>query len=159
MKTCADCGKETSGGEGGHGKCNTCYQRWRRTNGKVKAPCHPERAHYAKGLCDSCYRAQPEMRAKATASERLNREANAERYRMYYRRHARKRQGHAEVTDERKVGPCEVCGDHSDPLRLDHDHATGKRRGWLCSNCNVALGMLKDDPTRIEQLLVYLKRF
>lgn len=114
---------------------------------------------YAKGLCANCYTKQPEMRAKATVKEREYRQSHPEQYRTYYRRAARKRNGHAEVTDERRVGPCESCGTHSDPLRLDHDHATGKRRGWLCSNCNVALGMLKDDPTRIEQLLGYLKRF
>lgn len=159
MATCSECTKDLSiEKSGGHGKCNTCYQRWRRTSGTVKATCHPDRAHYAKGMCDSCYRKQPSMRAKSTAGERAYREAHPNQYRTYYRRAARKRNGHAEVTDERKVGACEVCTTHANPLRLDHDHATGARRGWLCSNCNVALGMLKDDPDRIKGLLSYLSK-
>lgn len=42
-------------------------------------------------------------------------------------------------------------------LVVDHDHVTGKVRGLLCSNCNVALGFLQDDPIRIEALLNYAK--
>ena len=41
-------------------------------------------------------------------------------------------------------------------LSVDHDHVTGKVRALLCHDCNVALGYLKDDPTRIAGLLDYL---
>ena len=40
---------------------------------------------------------------------------------------------------------------------VDHDHATGKIRGLLCSDCNLALGQLKDDPQRILGLRSYLE--
>jgi hypothetical protein len=29
---------------------------------------------------------------------------------------------------------------------LDHSHITGKIRGWLCDNCNTAIGKLKESP-------------
>lgn len=43
-------------------------------------------------------------------------------------------------------------------LHLDHDHITGRIRGFLCGNCNRALGLLKDDPNTLIRLLTYLKR-
>jgi hypothetical protein len=39
---------------------------------------------------------------------------------------------------------------------VDHDHKTGKFRGWLCSACNFALGHLNDSKERIERLGDYL---
>ena len=41
---------------------------------------------------------------------------------------------------------------------VDHSHTTGKVRSVLCNNCNVALGLLKDDTDRIEGLLRYLEK-
>lgn len=57
---------------------------------------------------------------------------------------------------------CKVCSTHVDnaskgALHVDHCHSTGKVRGLLCSNCNTALGLLKDDSHIIANLLTYLK--
>lgn len=41
---------------------------------------------------------------------------------------------------------------------LDHCHATKRIRGWLCSPCNRALGMLKDDPAVLRSAADYLER-
>jgi hypothetical protein len=35
---------------------------------------------------------------------------------------------------------------------------TGEFRGLLCRLCNAALGLLKDDPERISNLLSYLQK-
>lgn len=42
-------------------------------------------------------------------------------------------------------------------LSVDHDHDTGAVRALLCSRCNVALGLLNDSVSRVENLLSYLK--
>ena len=42
------------------------------------------------------------------------------------------------------------------PLVVDHDHKTGKIRGLLCVACNQSLGLLEEDPERIQALLNYL---
>ena len=42
-------------------------------------------------------------------------------------------------------------------LAIDHNHETGKVRGLLCHRCNIALGMLDDDPTKLRALIDYLK--
>lgn len=41
-------------------------------------------------------------------------------------------------------------------LAVDHDHVTGKVRGLLCTQCNRALGLLKDSKQIVEKLLEYL---
>lgn len=54
---------------------------------------------------------------------------------------------------------CAACGTEqvaTKSIHCDHDHKTGKFRGWICGPCNRALGLLKDDPKRIEGLLAYL---
>lgn len=42
--------------------------------------------------------------------------------------------------------------------RIDHDHATGRTRGLLCSACNFGLGHLRDDPTILRRLMAYMDR-
>lgn len=41
-------------------------------------------------------------------------------------------------------------------IHVDHCHRTGKVRGLLCDQCNIALGMVYDDPARLMGLLEYL---
>lgn len=59
-------------------------------------------------------------------------------------------------------GRCASCGDQFEntpyACHIDHDHTTGQVRELLCHSCNVALGMLRDDPRRISQLLKYIER-
>jgi hypothetical protein len=69
-------------------------------------------------------------------------------------------------------GRCAGC-DRAAPvagknLHIDHDHRCcpqgGRscarcRRGLLCAECNMALGLLADDPTRLENLAAYLRKW
>ena len=41
---------------------------------------------------------------------------------------------------------------------FDHDHKTGEFRGWLCANCNFAIGYAKDSRDRLQLLINYLDR-
>uniref|UniRef100_A0AB74UKY8 Recombination endonuclease VII n=1 Tax=Caulobacter phage BL57 TaxID=3348355 RepID=A0AB74UKY8_9VIRU len=54
---------------------------------------------------------------------------------------------------------CEACGEKDSKgvaLALDHDHLTGKIRGWLCRRCNLLLGSVNDDARLLRLLADYL---
>ncbi len=35
---------------------------------------------------------------------------------------------------------------------MDHCHRTGEFRGWLCGDCNRALGKVSDDPSTLRRM-------
>ncbi len=84
-------------------------------------------------------------------------------------RQRKRKQYLAKRLDKASVQPdrCEICG-----LRLcgvqdgqktkasphwDHNHETEVFRGWLCGNCNGALGLLGDNPALLIRASEYLK--
>ncbi len=44
------------------------------------------------------------------------------------------------------------------PLSVDHDHKNGNVRGLLCTQCNQALGLLKEDPNLFRHAIEYLEK-
>lgn len=58
--------------------------------------------------------------------------------------------------DDRKTHPCAICGRSGVRLVMDHDHGTGKRRGFLCNECNAGLGFFEDDRARLRAAIRYL---
>ena len=78
---------------------------------------------------------------------------------------------------EEQLGRCAICGvykkhskdtierktvDHRnqlDVLHIDHCHNTKKVRGLLCTHCNKAIGIFKEDVRILENAINYLKYF
>lgn len=63
---------------------------------------------------------------------------------------------------------CPICGRNEETVRgqggkksgtwcCDHDHNTNKFRGWLCHQCNRALGSMDDSLDRLKSAIKYLK--
>lgn len=54
---------------------------------------------------------------------------------------------------------CGACPEilNMDNSVVDHDHSTGKVRGLLCRRCNLALGLLRDDPVNVWLLYLYIR--
>ena len=53
---------------------------------------------------------------------------------------------------------CFLCKNEK-KLVLDHDHASGKIRKFLCDGCNKGLGFFKDDIDCLLAAVNYLKRY
>ena len=55
-------------------------------------------------------------------------------------------------------GRCAICGCRPDtrPLEVDHDHKTGRIRGLLCRECNLALGKLGDNVKTLKKAVEYM---
>lgn len=65
---------------------------------------------------------------------------------------------------DKQGGKCAICEsqgfkineDAKNNLALDHDHETGAVRGFLCHNCNRALGLFKDSVDNLKKAIDYL---
>ena len=60
-------------------------------------------------------------------------------------------------------GVCAICGREAKKAKsrhgqlvIDHDHKTGRVRGLLCSNCNVALGLFQENIDVLLSAQTYL---
>ncbi|QBP33246.1 endonuclease VII [Gordonia phage BrutonGaster] len=53
-------------------------------------------------------------------------------------------------------GKCAICHTVA-KLHVDHCHVTGKKRGLLCSQCNTAIGLLKEDLNLLSRAAEYLE--
>ena len=112
------------------------------------------------------YWADPE-KAKAENNERARRtrEKDPVKYRDYaykwilwkkYRMTVDQFNAMVEAQD----GVCAICGgppQKRERLCVDHDHDTGAIRALLCGQCNSGIGLLGDDPARLEAAIAYLR--
>lgn len=64
---------------------------------------------------------------------------------------------------ETQQGCCAACGKHQSSLKrrlcVDHNHETGNNRLLLCSNCNCALGYVKEDVGVLQGLIKYVQKY
>lgn len=59
---------------------------------------------------------------------------------------------------------CAICNEPENQkknkhLCVDHSHITNENRGLLCSNCNRAIGLLKDDIEILKKAIIYLTKY
>jgi hypothetical protein len=101
------------------------------------------------------YRARHPDRAKASSAKWY-----AKKGKEYGRKHTQEYRSRKRAARTSRPMPplCEVCARPSARrLCWDHDHKTGKFRGWLCNKCNTALGQVDDNSTILSALINYLR--
>lgn len=104
---------------------------------------------YCRGMCKRCYQRQY-MRTYDNKWKKLT------QYRRCARRHGITPEEY-EMMFEGQEGRCAICGKpQARRLNIDHDHATGKIRGLLCSRCNLGLGYFKDNIDNLNAAVAYL---
>lgn len=60
---------------------------------------------------------------------------------------------------DKQNGLCEVCCTSSERLlAVDHNHKTGRIRGLLCSQCNLAIGNSKEDVKILKNMIKYINK-
>lgn len=59
--------------------------------------------------------------------------------------------------DVPEVLECEVCS-NTTRVAFDHNHNTGRFRGFLCYRCNLALGYVSDSENILLGLILYLQQ-
>lgn len=108
----------------------------------------------------AAYAANPEKFRKA---KRLARAADPHRYRS---NKLRSTYGLSlekyEALLASQDGKCAICRENprkgrGNGLYVDHDHSTGRVRGILCHDCNLALGALRDRIDLFEAAVAYLR--
>lgn len=92
----------------------------------------------------------------------LNRSRSALWHKRNPERSREKRRHYAGMPEPTRPCPavCEVCAapPKTRALALDHDHETGKFRGWLCASCNRGIGLFRDSPDFLVEAANYVRR-
>lgn len=143
----------------------------------MKPTCHPEREHYTRGFCIECYcdhYPDNPVTVKSNASSRdwksRNPEKVREQKRRYRKKHAARLKRKAseyqskrwkarfeKIAGRPKPKNCEICN-QTGRICFDHCHRSDKFRGWICSQCNIVLGMVYDSPELLEKMISYLNK-
>ncbi len=160
-KTCSRCGQD---------KPLTDFYR-RSDRDRERFPDDDPRAY--RGACKECFSpaSTPERRAKAAEYQRRYREKNPETlWAKHLRNYGVTPEWYAETLAS-QGGGCAICNtpecSTGRRFAIDHDHrccpdpatSCGKCvRGLLCSSCNVGIGKLGDDATRLQAAAAYLRR-
>lgn len=138
--------------------CSTCGKEKTRNNGKIKrlicVLCEAVRAkkwreenqEYVKAKKNAEYRQNP-LKLKNKSLKTIY-GINLDQYNKL-------------LASQKEL--CAVCNTQESSKRnkylsVDHCHKTGVIRGLLCSNCNRALGLLKDNKNVLMAMISYLEK-
>jgi len=122
----------------------------------IPSDCHPDRVHWAKGLCRNCYTTAFRRRTPA----RLAAHARSTRSVRLQKRYGIDDATYASMSAS-QGGVCAICGRACATgrrLAVDHKHG-GKVRGLLCRRCNQGIGQFSESSVVLRAAADYLDRF
>ena len=166
MKVCNKCGKPSEFYKSRQGACKVCV----RAEVKARRLADPEKIKAAK----KAYYTKNADKCRAKTREWSKK--NPERKREAWKKWKENNPGATRIADVRwryglqpdeyaalmkkQGGKCAIC--RTKPtgkrgLHVDHHHETGVVRGLLCSSCNTAIGMLRDNSIMIRRAAKYVE--
>lgn len=123
------------------------------------------RANGRNGRASVCRACKAAQKRKRRADDPEGTRAREREYERRSGRHTRRSYGLDREAWDAQVaaqgGRCAVPACSRMPRRRlvgDHCHETGKFRGIICDNCNVAMGLTGDDPTLLRALAAWLEQ-
>jgi hypothetical protein len=161
-KRCSKCGEwraltqyypAKGGRDGLRGDCKVCFKA--RAAARYQANPEPARQRAREWAANNPDRVRARMAEDKASGRKAARDRRSYIWRTY------------EITEDEydllmadQGGRCAICGTRpTGPARLhlDHDHQTGRRRGFLCFRCNNALGDFSDSEALLLKAVAYLK--
>ena len=85
---------------------------------------------------------------------REKRKRNSEWFKIY--RNKWRLENREKRAGKKRPEVCEICEENG-KIVFDHNHNTGKFRGWICGKCNVAIGMVSEDTDKLFRIIKYLE--
>lgn len=155
-KVCKDCQqampvedfpKRKQSTDGLHWLCLKCKRTRGRAWGRAYNARHPEA------------RRRSAVRYQRANAERASRSVREKKYKMTM--------AEIEAMITEQGGACKLCrGELGDTWTVDHDHACCPKaytcgmcvRGVLCRRCNIAIGMLNEDPELLIAASIYVSQ-
>lgn len=128
---------------------------------RPQAECHPDKPHFARGMCKKCYDAnyQEQNRCRATTNSKKWAKSNPD---MVKNARLKYRYGIDLATYTAKLaaqdGLCKIC-QNAPAEHVDHCHLTGEVRGLLCGDCNRAIGLFREDRATLMRAVAYLELY
>jgi hypothetical protein len=113
---------------------------------------------YLSAYCKECKRTDPKIKAAAAVSRNKPESKLKKQAYQFKRKYGITLEEH-QVLQTAQNNKCNICNVEFDKkICVDHDHITKKVRGLLCTNCNLALGLIKDNPLICDGMKEYLMR-
>jgi hypothetical protein len=142
----------------------------RRLYGKKYRLLHIDEIRLKKRQYDALHKEEISIKNKIKRQNNLEKYRERERIRErkknpeMIRKNRLKRDFGLSLEDYKKIyneqqGRCAICGNIFKVLCVDHIHSTGKIRGLLCSQCNLALGNAREDIAVLKNAIKYLNLY
>jgi hypothetical protein len=173
MKICTKCKEEKpldqfyKQGDGLMSRCSTCCKeikkRWMSNKVYVDPP--QEKPCNTCGITKPISEFNKDRQAKTGIRAKCRECQRGEPKRRYKYKNTHFSQEQYNIKLIEQDGVCAICGKEEEgktnrgdnkKLAVDHNHKNGQVRGLLCSRCNTAIGLLREDVTAIGAAIKYI---
>jgi hypothetical protein len=109
---------------------------------------------YSKNSLKKYHKLSPEEKRKKASKNSCNNYEYRKQYRLKKRYGLTTEEFSAMVLSQNNK--CKICGVEMSSPQVDHNHLTGEVRSLLCRPCNTSLGLLKEDPQILRNMISYI---